>query len=258
MTKALILAAGEGTRLRPLTADRPKVMLPLGGKPLLEHLLVWLRDQGVCQIAVNLHHHPEAITGYFGDGAAWGVQLVYSREDTLLGTAGAAKRLSPFLDSTFLVVYGDLLTNLRLSPLLDVHRRCRSLATLALYRVGNPWECGLVALDQDGRVERFVEKPPRDQVFSDLANAGVYVCEPDVLAHIPEDQPSDFGRDVFPRLLELGLPVYGYPISDYLLDIGTPAKYAQAQRDLASGRLGPAGTIAVLPRGGAYQVENQT
>jgi NDP-sugar pyrophosphorylase family protein len=150
------------------------------------------------------------------------------------------------------------LTNLRLAPLLDYHRRCRALVTVALYQVANPWECGLVALDGEGRVRRFVEKPPRDQVFTDLANAGVYVCEPALLDYIPPDQPCDFGRDVFPLLLARGLPVFGFPISDYLLDIGTPEKYAQAQRDLEGGKLGPPATIGPQPPVHACQTQIPT
>ncbi|GIV76534.1 nucleotidyltransferase family protein [Litorilinea aerophila] len=230
MTKALILAAGKGTRLGPLTARQPKPMLPVGGRPLLAHTVAWLRHHGIREIAMNLHHCPEAITGYFGQGEGHGVHLTYSYEDTLWGTAGAARRLASFLDTTFVVVYGDVFTNLDLTRLLDGHRG-RAELTLALYRVPNPGECGLVETDPQGRVTRFVEKPPPDQIFTDLANGGILVCEPSILDWIPAETVYDFGHDLLPALLAAGRPVYGQPIrpDEVLIDIGTPAGYRRAQ-----------------------------
>lgn len=234
--KALILAAGKGTRLGDLTQKRPKPMLPVGDKPLLEHLVLWLRTYGITQIAMNLHHAPQVITDYFGAGQEWDVTIHYSHEKSLLGTAGAAKRLESFLDEPFVVVYGDVLTNINLADLIDFHAAqratCRApILTLALYRVPNPTECGLVEIDGSHRVQRFVEKPPADQVFTDLANAGVLVVEPELLSHIPVGEPYDFGHDLFPRLLAAGVPLFGMPIADheYVIDIGTPAGYARAQ-----------------------------
>lgn len=238
--KALILAAGKGTRLQHLTNDCPKPMLPIGGRPLLERLICWLRDHGIRDIALNLHYYPEAITDYFGQGQALGVTLTYSYEAQLLGTAGAAKRLQTFLDEPFVVVYGDLYTNLDLGRLVQFHfeqvkTQPAALATLALYHVPNPSECGLVELTADGRITRFVEKPPPDQVFTDLANAGVMLCEPRILDFIASATVSDFGRDLFPALLAAGEPLYGQPLAaqEFLIDIGTPAGYqrAQAQAD---------------------------
>lgn len=237
--KALILAAGEGTRLRPLTLDRPKPMVPIAGRPLLEHTVAWLRRFGVREIAINLHYHPEAIVGYFGDGAAFGVRITYSHEDRLLGTAGAARKLADFLaGGPFLVVYGDVLTDLDLGQLWRFHRERairdpRTGATLSLYHMPNPTEVGLVGMDDDGRINRFVEKPRPEEVFTDLANAGVLVVEPTVISHIPPDMFYDFGRDLFPKLLAAGVSLYGWVIPEgtFLLDIGTPEKYAQAQRE---------------------------
>lgn len=231
--KALILAAGEGTRLRPLTLDRPKPMLPIAGVPLLDLLVRLLVRHDVRDIAINLHYKPDAVTAYFGDGRAWGARLVYSHEERMLGTAGAVRRLQGFLDERFFVLYGDVLTDIDLAALAAFHRARGAALSAALYRVPRPWDCGIVALDEDGRIVRFVEKPPRDQVFSDLANAGVYVMEPHLVPLIPPEQFYDFGHDLLPRLLEAGLPVYGRPIGadDYLLDIGSPEKYAQAQRE---------------------------
>jgi mannose-1-phosphate guanylyltransferase/phosphomannomutase len=251
--KALVLAAGEGTRLRPLTLDRPKPMLPVAGKPVLEHIVNWLRYHGVEQVAINLHHKPERVIEHFGDGRRWGVAITYSIEERILGTAGGAKRLQDFLDETFVVVYGDVITDLDLAALIAYHgagpsgERTAPRATLALYRVPNPWECGIVALDEAGRIRRFVEKPERGAVFSDLASAGVMVLEPALLDLVPPDTFFDFGHDLLPLLLAGDIPILGWPISpnDYLLDMGTMDKYRQAGTDVASGRwrpcAGPAG-----------------
>lgn len=229
--KAIILAAGEGTRLRPLTQECAKAMLPVGGQPLLGHLVYLLRAHGLTEIAINLHHRPDDVVSYFGDGNDFGVQITYSYEQELLGTAGAVKKLRGFFTETFLVIYGDLLTTLDLTALIRFHQHQAGLATIALYWVDNPQACGIVALDEAGRIRRFVEKPGPDGVFSNLANAGIYVLEPEVVDVIPSGVYYDFGRDLFPALLENGMPLYGYPIQEYLIDIGTPGKYQQAQRD---------------------------
>ncbi len=235
--KAMILAAGEGSRLRPLTLTRPKPMVPMGDRPLLAHTINWLQRHDITEIGINLHYKPEVITDYFGDGSDMGVRLVYSYEPEILGTAGGAKALEGFLDETFVVVYGDLLTALDLGAVVAAHRERQAQVTVVLYRVPNPWECGLVEMVATGRITRFVEKPPRDQVFTDLANAGVYIMEPGVLSRVPAGQFYDFGHDLFPQLLAEGVPMFGYPTEQYLLDIGNHEKYQQAQRDLAEGRV---------------------
>ncbi len=229
--RAVVLCAGEGRRLYPLTADRPKPMLPVGGRPALAYLLELCRFHGVGEVAVNLHHCPQAIPDHFGDGSALGLRLLYSPEEVLLGSAGALRPLRAFLDRTFFVLYGDVLTNMDLAALLATHRRCGGLGTVALYRVPDPLRCGLVQTGPAGRIERFVEKPA--QAFTDLANAGVYVLEPAVLAHLPDDIPCDFGRDLFPLLLQAGVALYGHALApqEYLLDIGTPENYARARRE---------------------------
>jgi NDP-sugar pyrophosphorylase family protein len=229
--KAMILAAGEGARLRPLTLERPKPMLPIGGKPLLEHIIDLLQRHGVREIAINLCHKPQAIIDYFGDGRRFGVEISYSLESPILGTAGAVKKLQHYFDRTFTVIYGDLLTDLDLTSLAEYHRARGGMVTVALYQVENPSACGLVDLNGGGRIQRFVEKPPPEAVFTDLANAGVYVVEPEVIDHIPPATFYDFGHDLFPALLERGVPIYGYPIADYLIDIGTREKYERAQRE---------------------------
>jgi NDP-sugar pyrophosphorylase family protein len=231
--KAMILAAGEGTRLRPLTDIYPKPMLPVGGQPLLERTVGWLRAHGIAEIAINLHHRPEAITRHFGDGSRFGVRITYSPEEQLLGTAGAVRRLEGFFDTTFAVVYGDVLTDLDLTALAAFHAGSGSVATLALYRADpQPTARGLVALSEQGRVTRFLEKPRSEEVFDGLINAGVYILEPAVVPFIPIDRPSDFGRDVFPDLLQRGMRLSGWPIppATTLIDIGSPESYRAAQQ----------------------------
>lgn len=233
--RAMVLAAGEGTRLRPLTLDRPKPMLPVAGRPILEYTLAWLRHYGVTQVAINLHHCPRVVMDYFGDGATFGMEITYSLEETILGTAGGVKRMASFLDGTFLVVYGDILTDLDLKALMGFHSNQPQgpHLSMGLYRVANPWECGIVKLNGQGRVTAFMEKPAREEVFSDLANAGVLLMDAKLLEYVPDDRFYDFGQDLFPRLLRLPIPIYGWPLPDtaYLIDIGTPEKYARAQRE---------------------------
>jgi histidinol-phosphate phosphatase family protein len=238
--KAFVLAAGAGARLRPLTDTRPKPMLPVCGLPALDHSLRWLRAHGVVEVTVNLHHHGAAIADYCGDGRAWDLRLSYAYEERLLGSAGAlAAARSPEgagAGEPLAVVYGDVLTDLDLGALLAFHdaRRApgRPHVTLALYRVARPSDCGIVALDGDGRVTRFVEKPAPAGVFSDLASAGVLIVEPALLNTLPP-APCDIGHDWLPRLLACGAPVYGWPIppATYLVDFGTPEAYARVQRE---------------------------
>lgn len=236
--KAMILAAGEGTRLRPLTLALPKPMVPIVGKPLLERTLLWLAGQGITEAAVNLFHRPLIIPDYFGDSFN-GIRLHYLFEDTLRGTSGGLKAADPlFRDAPFFVIYGDNLVQADLPRLARFHAAHAGIATVGLFHHPNPSAAGIVAIEGDGRITRFVEKPPADQVFSDLANAGVYVLNPDVLDAIPDDIPSDFGRDIFPLLLAKGLPLRGTLLGGYLQDTGTPEAYRQANWDLMAGKTG--------------------
>jgi NDP-sugar pyrophosphorylase family protein len=233
--KAMVLAAGEGTRLRPLTLSVPKPMLPVADRPTLEWIFLWLRFYGIREIVVNLCHQPQPVLDYFGDGAKWELQLTFSVEETILGTAGGIKRVEHFFSEPFVVVYGDVLTDMDLGELVGLHdaHGPRPHATLSLCRAPNPWECGIVGLDQDGRVTRFVEKPPRDAIFSDFTNAGVLVVDPDVLQYIPGNGFYDISRDLLPDLLQRGVPVYAQtPDKEfYLIDIGTPEKYERVQQE---------------------------
>ncbi|MCS7002199.1 MAG: nucleotidyltransferase family protein [Dehalococcoidia bacterium] len=235
---AVVLAAGEGVRLRPLTNDRPKPMAPVGGRPALEYVVAWLRAHGVTDLFVNLHYRPEAITGHFGDGAAFGVRITYNYEPTLLGTAGGVAQFLPRLPDTFLVVYGDVITDLDLRALVAVHRERRALATIALYRVPDPWTRGVVDLRADGRIVGFREKPPRDTCAPDTpVNAGVYALERAALASVVPGTFADFGHDVFPRLLADDATLVGWLSDAYVLDYGTPEQREQADRDVRAGRL---------------------
>jgi NDP-sugar pyrophosphorylase family protein len=236
--RALLLAAGEGRRLRPLTLDRPKPMLPVGGRPLLEHLVDLLRRHGIHEVAINLHYQPRAIVDYFGDGSRSGVSITYSYEPHLVGSAGAVKQLHWFLGSEpFLVLYGDVLADVSLSELIARHNARRCAGTLVLYEVEDPTRVGIVELDEDERITGFVEKPARGEVRGNLANAGIYLLDPSVIDLIPPDVESDFGRDIFPAALERGFDLRGIRLDGYLLDIGSPERYAQAERDHAAGRL---------------------
>lgn len=244
--KAMILAAGEGTRLRPLTLTLPKPMVPIVGTPLLERTLLWLAGQGVTEAAINLFHRPQAIPDYFGADFG-GIRLHYFFEETLRGTAGGLKAAaSVFRDAPFFVIYGDNFVRADLRLLREFHAAHGGAGTVGLFHHPNPTAAGIVAVGTDGRIMRFVEKPSAGEVFSDLANAGVYVLDPAVLDVIPTDAPSDFGRDIFPRLMERGLPLYGTPLGGYLQDTGTPEAYRQANWDLLAGRTGEAHADASL------------
>lgn len=233
--RAMILAAGEGTRLRPLTRHVPKPMIPIVGVPLLARTLAWLGAQGVVEAAVNLFHRPQSIPDFFGD--VWGgVRLHYFFEDALRGTAGGVKAAQAvFADAPFFVIYGDNLIDADLGPLRAFHDSRQALATVALFHPPNPSAAGIVGTDGDGRILRFVEKPAPDAIFSNQANAGVYVLGPPLFDFIPEGRPSDFGLDIFPALLAARQPLYGTPLGGYIQDTGTPDTYRQANWDTLGG-----------------------
>lgn len=221
----------------PLTATCPKPMLPIGGRPLLEYTIRLLVEHGIDHLFINLHHLPEQIRGYFGDGARWGARIEYSYEPVLLGTAGAVLQLADRLgDAPFLVYYGDNLSNFDLSDLRCAHTRAGAAATLGLLWMDEPTTRGIVGLDPGGRVNRLIEKPQSGQVFPDyLVNAGTYILEPEVLGQIPRAGPSDFARDVFPAMLAGGVALHGYRLRGQLLSTDTPERYAHAQKRVQSG-----------------------
>jgi mannose-1-phosphate guanylyltransferase/phosphomannomutase len=229
--KAVVMAGGEGTRLRPLTSNQPKPMVPIVGKPCMEHIIELLRRHGFEDVIVTVAFLPQAIRGYFGSGEGLGVDIGYSVEESPLGTAGSVKRAAGRLDDTFLVISGDALCDVDLTALVEAHREKGASVTIGLKSVENPLEFGIVVTDDDGRVERFLEKPSWGQVFSDTINTGIYVIEPEVLKHIPQDRPYDFSKELFPLLLEMGRPIYGHVFDGYWQDIGNLDQYRQANFD---------------------------
>jgi mannose-1-phosphate guanylyltransferase/phosphomannomutase len=240
--KAIIMAGGQGTRLRPLTSDQPKPMIPIVNAPCMEHIVRLLERHGFTDIAVTLQFMPDEIRDYFGDGSEWGVNMRYSVEDAPAGTAGSVKMAEQQLDlegERLLIISGDALTDADLSLLLEFHEEKGSEATMVLKSVENPLDFGIVITEEDGRISRFLEKPAWGQVFSDTVNTGIYLLEPTAIAEIPdpEDGEYDFSKDLFPRLLDAGRPLYGYVTEDYWEDIGTLEQFAGAQRDVLDGRV---------------------
>lgn len=224
--KALVLAAGKGGRLGALTETRPKPMLPVGGRPLLEHVIGRLRDAGIVEIFVNLHHRGDLVTGHFGDGTAFGVSLRYSHEPELLGTAGAAKKLEAELGERFVVHYGDNFVEVDLAAMLAAHARSAATATIAVFPAEDVGASGVVEIDGRDRLRRFVEKPAPGETTSRLVNAGVYVLERAALAAVPAGRFCDFGRDVFPALLAAGRDVRAFRLSGRVIGIDTPESLA--------------------------------
>ncbi len=231
------MAGGEGTRLRPQTSNLPKPMLPLVGRPMMEHIVALLRRHGITDIVVTVAFMPNAIRSYFGNGSELGVRMVYATEETPLGTAGSVRNARDELDERFLVISGDVLTDIDLTSVVAFHEKNSALATLALSAVENPLEFGIVITREDGSIERFLEKPGWGQVFSDTINTGIYVLEPDVFDWIPEGRPVDFAGEVFPELLEAGKPLYGYVADGYWEDVGTTAAYLGAHQDILDGKV---------------------
>jgi mannose-1-phosphate guanylyltransferase / phosphomannomutase len=229
--KAVVMAGGEGTRLRPLTSNQPKPMVPIVGKPCMEHILELLRDHGFTDVVVTVAFLPQAIRSYFGTGDGLGLDIEYSVEESPLGTAGSVRLASDRLDDTFLVISGDALCDIDLGAIVAAHKEKGADVTIGLKSVENPLEFGIVVTDEDDRVERFLEKPSWGQVFSDTINTGIYVLEPEVLRHVPTDRPYDFSKELFPLLLEMGRPIYGHVCDGYWQDIGNLDQYRQANFD---------------------------
>ena len=230
--KAVIMAGGEGTRLRPLTANQPKPMLPMANRPLAEHVVQLLKRHGYDEIVITVAFLASTIRTYFGDGSEFGVTFHYATEETPLGTAGSVLNAREQLDERFLVISGDVLTDFDLTELVDYHEAQGSVATLALKAMENPLEFGIVITGEDGRIERFLEKPGWGDVFSDTINTGIYVLEPEVLDWIAEGRPVDFSSEVFPAMLEAERPLYGFVSRGYWEDVGTLEAYIRAHTDV--------------------------
>ncbi len=232
------MAGGEGTRLRPLTSNTPKPMMPLANRPMMEHIVDLLKRHGFDDIVVTVAFLPQAIRTYFGDGSEFGVRMVYATEETPLGTAGSVRNaMDELLDERFLVISGDVLTDIDLSAVVAFHEERGALATIGLKAMEDPLEFGIVITRDDGSIERFLEKPTWGQVFSDTINTGIYVLEPEVFDEIHPGAAVDFSSDVFPRLLAAGKPLFGYVADGYWEDVGTLDAYLRAHRDVLDGKV---------------------
>lgn len=235
--KAIIMAGGEGSRLRPLTCDRPKPMVPLLDRPVLAYSMELLARHGVREAAATLMYLPECVTGWLGDGSRFGLNVRYYIEETPLGTAGSVRQARDFLDETFVVLSGDGVTDCDLSAAYAWHKAHGALATMVLKHVENPLEYGVVIADAEGNVKRFVEKPGWGEVFSDTVNTGIYILEPQVLEWIPKQTPYDFSRDLFSGMLARGEKLCAWVMNGYWCDIGDVPAYLRAHADLLEGRI---------------------
>lgn len=235
--KAVVLAAGRGDRLRPLTDRLPKVMLEFDGRPLLAHSLEQLRRHGLREVAINLHHLPEAIVRYFGDGERWGMRIHYSYEAELLGTAGTLRNLEAFLGrEPFFLLYGDNVTDCDLSRLARFHRNRAAIATVAVCWLENPCSCGIVEIDASDRIVRYQEKPRPEDVFSHYINAGVYYFEPEIGRYLSDPPASDLSLHVLPRLLKDRAALLAYRYGGYVLKFDSFEDWEVSQNVLAERR----------------------
>lgn len=221
---AIILAGGVGTRLRPLTENRPKPLMPVAGKPCIQYVVSSLVKAGFKKQILTTGYQAHKIISAIGDGSRWGASILYSFEEVPVGTAGAVKKVERYIDDTFVVASGDVLASVNIRTLLDHHKKKRAKATMALTTVEDPCQFGIVGLDKNGRIERFKEKPAQDEVFSNLINAGIYILEPEIVDLIPKDKMFDFSKNVFPKVLKKYKgKLYGKPIKGLWMDIGRPS-----------------------------------
>jgi NDP-sugar pyrophosphorylase family protein len=231
--RAFILAAGEGTRLGVKTATVPKPMIKIGGKPILEHNIILLAKFGIRDITINTFYQPQRIIEYFGSGASLGVNIQYSHEQQLLGTAGALLPVAEKLSSTFIVLFGDNLSSCDLQKMVDLHKARNAEATVAMFFRSDVCSSGVAEIDSDDRIRRFVEKPVGNEISSNWVNAGIVVSEPSLLDYIPLDRASDLGRDVFPAMLADQKSIVGYRMTEPLYWIDTPEDYERTRAEFA-------------------------
>jgi len=231
--KAIILAAGKGERLRGTLNNIPKPMVKINGKPILEHNILLLERYGITDIYINLHHQPNVIREHFGDGKKYGVNIKYSYEETLLGTAGAVRKIADEYwnrKECFILLYGDNLYQYDLREIINFHMRKKSIATIAVYEKDNVSQSGIVVLDKDNKILKFIEKPKPEELVSNLVNTGIYVLHPKVLNYIPLGKILDFGKDVFPEMIQKGENVFGLIVAGNLIAIDTPELLKEALR----------------------------
>ncbi|NEP47386.1 MAG: mannose-1-phosphate guanylyltransferase [Moorea sp. SIO3C2] len=230
--RAVLMAGGSGTRLRPLTCDLPKPMVPILNRPIAEHIVNLLKRHNITEVIATLYYLPDVMRDYFQDGSDFGVKMTYAvEEEQPLGTAGCVKNISELLNETFLVISGDSITDFDLTAAIEFHKAKKSKATLILTRVPNPVEFGVVITDKEMRIRRFLEKPSTSEIFSDTVNTGTYILEPSVLEYLPSNEECDFSKDLFPKLLEKDEPMYGYVAEGYWCDVGHLEAYREAQYD---------------------------
>jgi mannose-1-phosphate guanylyltransferase/phosphomannomutase len=237
MRKAVIMAGGFGTRLRPLTMSIPKPMVPLANRPMMGHIVELLKRHGIHDVVSVLYFQPEQITSYFEDGAAFGISMAYMTAEADYGTAGAVKNAQSMLSERFIIISGDVLTDFDISAAVAYHQAKGAMATILLTRVPQPLQYGIVMTDADGRITRFLEKPSWGEVFSDTINTGIYILEPEVLDLIPARTEFDFSKDLYPLMLQKGLPLYGYIADGYWKDVGNLSEYQLAHADVLAGRV---------------------
>ncbi|MCK9478736.1 MAG: sugar phosphate nucleotidyltransferase [Firmicutes bacterium] len=235
--KGLIMAGGEGTRLRPLTCTKPKPMVDIMGRPVMEYIIELMKSAGITDIAITLMYMPQVITEHFGDGSKFGVNLTYFVENTPLGTAGSVKNAQDFLDDSFVIVSGDSLTDIDISAAVDFHKQKDAEVTIVLKNVENPLEYGIVITDSNGKIIRFLEKPSWSEVFSDTANTGIYILNPSVLNLIPQNEQYDFSKDLFPKMLSAGHKMFGHTAGGYWCDIGDLPAYKQCHFDILDAKV---------------------
>ncbi len=235
--KAVILVGGLGTRLRPLTCNTPKPMIPLVNRPFIEHMLLRLRDQGIDEVILAVQYLANQFEAALGDGSRLGIKLHIIPEPEPRGTAGAVKNVEHLLGETCFVFNGDLLTDLDLNAMLEFHREKGSKATISLTPVEDPTQFGLVEMENDYKIQRFLEKPRPEDVTTNLINAGTYILEPDIFRYVPPNEFYMFERGLFPVLLQTGDPLYGFASRSYWSDIGTPQTYLEVSHDILIGRV---------------------
>jgi mannose-1-phosphate guanylyltransferase/phosphomannomutase len=235
--QAVIMAGGFGTRLRPLTCNVPKPMAPMANRPMLHHIIRLLKAHNLSDLTMMLYYQPEVISDYFGDGTAMGVKIRYLRPEADLGTAGSVKFSQKHLSGTFVVISGDVLTDFDLTKAIEYHKKKKALATMVLTRVPDPLQYGVVITAQDGKIERFLEKPSWGEVFSDTINTGIYILEPEIFEYIPSDRPFDFSKDLYPLLLRENKPLFGYVAEGYWKDVGNHEEYRLAHYDILDGKI---------------------
>lgn len=236
--KAIIMAGGEGRRLRAVTGDSPKPMVSFLGRPMMEHIIMLLKEQGFDDVCVTLRYRSQDIIDYFGDGKAFGVKIQYRIEDKPLGTAGSVKNCRDFYGSDdFLVISGDAACDFQLGKLMKAHKDSGACASLALYRSSNPVSYGLAIKNEDSSLRCFVEKPSWSRVVTDLVNTGIYVLSPKAMDYVPDNTAYDFGKELFPLLLKKGEKLMGFELDGYWCDVGSPLSYYRCCVDALEGRL---------------------